>query len=513
MTQDTETMNQNTTTLSSRMLHHFYRDSVALMAIASATEKGEGVIRVGAVMATPANLTILADSDMLPAGLEASPDDLLFVVRATSEQAAQDALDAAEAGLTAVQSTGTLDEEKPGTVREGIAAAEAAAPESPPNLVAVSIAGTYAPVVAEQALREGLHVLCFSDNVSVEDEVRLKELAVDKRLLLMGPDCGTAIIDGVPLGFANVVARGSVGIVAASGTGAQEVSRLLDLAGAGVSQLIGVGGRDLSQEVGGLMSGLALDLLEADEGTEVVVVVSKPPAPAVADALLERLSRIAVAGKPVVACFLGLQDSDPNGPGVVVRGTLEGGAIAAARLAGHELAIQDLAAGSPSSPASPAADRVLGLYTGGTLASEAKIILGRAGVDCEILDLGDDRYTAGRPHPMIDPQARAERIVAAGSDATAGTVLLDVVLGHGASADPATPVAEAVAEARRTAEADGRRLEFVASVCGTARDPQGLERQRTILREAGIVLADTNAAAARFAAAASSAAHTTGATR
>ncbi len=481
--------------LSTRVLHHFYRDSVALMAIASATEKREGVIRVGAVMATPANLGILADSDMLPAGLDAVPDDLVFVVRGTSEEVVQDALDAAEAGLTAVESRGTVEEERPGTIREGIAFAEAADPESPPNLVAVSIAGTYAPIVAEQAIRSGLHVLCFSDNVSVEDEVRLKRLAVENRVLLMGPDCGTAILDGVPLGFANVVARGPVGIVAASGTGAQEVSRLLDLAGTGVSQLIGVGGRDLSEEVGGIMAGFALDLLEADEGTEVVVVVSKPPAPAVADALLDRLSGIAAAGKPVVACFLGLEDGDPDGPGVVVRGTLEGGAVAAARLAGHELVVQD------ATTLEPVPGRVLGLYTGGTLASEAKILLKRAGVECEILDLGDDRYTAGRPHPMIDPQARAERIAATGSDPGIGIVLLDVVLGHGASPDPATPVAEAVAEARRAAEADGRRLEFVASVCGTGRDPQGLDRQRGILREAGIVLADTNASAVRFVAA------------
>lgn len=478
--------------LSTRILHHFYRDSVALMAIASATERGEGVIRVGAVMATPANLSILADSDMLPPELEATPDDLVFVVRATSEKAAQNALDAAEAGLTAAESTHALEEEQPGTVREGLAAAEAA-DGAPPNLATVSIAGTYAPIVVEQALRENLHVLCFSDNVSLDDEVRLKAIAIEKRLLLMGPDCGTAILDGIPLGFANVVARGRVGIVAASGTGAQEVSRLLDLAGAGVSQLIGVGGRDLSEEVGGVMSGLALDLLEADEDTDVVVVVSKPPAPAVADALLERLGAMAAAGKPVVACFLGLEDSDPQGPGVVVRGTLEGGAIAAAGLAGHGLDSPDVVGGPRP------AGRVLGLYTGGTLASEAKILLTRAGIACEILDLGDDRYTAGRPHPMIDPRARADKIVEAGSDPSVGTVLLDLVLGHGASQDPATPVAEAVAEARAIAESDGRELSFVASVCGTARDPQGIDRQRSILREAGVVLAETNAAAARVA--------------
>ncbi|MEO6943087.1 MAG: hypothetical protein ABI053_00060 [Lacisediminihabitans sp.] len=488
---------QSDTFLSSRVLHHFYRDSVALMAIASKTEKRDGVILVGAVMATPSNLGILAASDMLPADLDAAPDDLVFVVRGESDEVTLQALDAAEASLTAVETAGAIEKQRPGTVSEGIAAANADRPEAPPNFAAISVAGTYAPIVAEQAIRQGLNILCFSDNVAIDDEIRLKKLAIANNVLFMGPDCGTAIIDGIPLGFANVVKRGTVGMVAASGTGAQEVSRLLDLAGVGVSQLIGVGGRDLSKEVGGVMAEFALDLLAEDEGTEVIIVVSKPPAAEVADQLLDRLERISSNGKPVIACFLGMDDADPAGgaPGVVVRGTLEGGAIAAARLANHELTITDL------DPREPIPGRVLGLYTGGTLASEAKILLHRAGVDCEILDLGDDQYTAGRPHPMIDPEARADKIVAAGSDSSVGIILLDVVLGYGASADPASPVAVAVEKARAMAASDGRKLEFVASVCGTSADPQGIERQRSILRTSGIILAETNASAVRFVAA------------
>lgn len=483
-------MTENTV-LSSRVLPHFYRDSVALMAIASTTEKRDGIVRVGAVMATPSNLGILADSDMLPADLAAAPDDLVFVVRGADTETVDAALDAAVAGLTAVDAGSASQEVRPGTIAEGIAAAEAA--EAPANLVAISVAGTFAPIVAEQSLRDGLHVLCFSDNVSVDDEVRLKRLAADKRLLMMGPDCGTAIIDGVPLGFANIVASGSVGLVAASGTGAQEVSRLLDAAGAGVSQLIGVGGRDLSAEVGGIMANLALDFLVDDSDTTVIAVVSKPPAPEIATALLERLASIAKAGKPVVACFLGLEDRDENG--VLVRGTLEGGALAAAALAGHPFEVVDAQATVHPK------GRVLGLYTGGTLASESKIILKRAHVEAEVIDLGDDEYTAGKPHPMIDPEGRAERIAAAGSDATVGTLLIDLVLGHGANADPAAPVAAAVREAKAAATAAGRELLVIGSVCGTAGDPQGIDRQRRALADAGVVLAQTNAAAARLAAA------------
>lgn len=482
-----------TTVLRARVLPRLYRDSVALMALAASTEKRAGVRRAGAVMATPGNLEILGRSDMLPADLAAAPDDLLLVVRADDAEVADDALAAAEAGLTAAeqQSGGARAEQAPQSIAEGLASAEGV------TLATVSTPGTYAAVVAEQALRRGLHVFCFSDNVPVADEVRLKRLAVERGLLLMGPDCGTAILDGVPLGFANVVRRGSVGIVAASGTGAQEVSCLLDSAGAGVSQLVGVGGHDLGTDVGGLMTHQALGMLAADPETEVVVVVSKPPAAAVADALLARLADL---GKPAVACLLGLPDAD--GP-VPVRGTLEGGALAAAALAGHPFAVPD------AEPGAPVAGRVLGLYTGGTLAGEAAVILGRAGVEAEILDLGDDEYTRGRPHPMIDPSARADRVAEAGSRADVGIVLVDLVLGHGAAADPATPLAEAVRTARAAAVADGRELLVVGAVCGTAGDPQGIDRQRAVLRDAGVELHPSHAAAVRSVAARAATAVTT----
>jgi FdrA protein len=480
----------STEALCARIRPRLYRDSVALMALAATVQKREGVLRVGAVMATPANLQILDRSGMKPTDLVAAPDDLLLVVRAVDEPTAQAALEVAEAGLTATESTGAARAEvAPQTVAEGLAVGARA------TLATISTPGTYAPVVVEQALREGLHVFCFSDNVPIEDEVRLKKTALERGLLLMGPDCGTAVIDGVPLGFANVVSPGPVAIVAASGTGAQEIACLLDDAGIGLSQLIGVGGRDLSSAVGGLMTGLALDLVAEEDATEVVVVVSKPPAEKVAEQLLERLASL---GKPVVACLLGLEDSD--GP-VIVRGTLEGGAAAAAALLGRDLALGQ--AGAAPAHAQPTAGTggVLGLYTGGTLAAEARILLDRAGVVAEVLDLGDDQYTAGRPHPMIDPAARADHVARAGTRTDVALVLVDLVLGHGASSDPATPLADAVRAARAAAREDGRDLHVVGSVCGTTADPQDLAAQRRILQDAGVLVHRSNAAAVRYAAA------------
>ncbi|MEO5608222.1 MAG: acyl-CoA synthetase FdrA [Ornithinibacter sp.] len=478
------------TTLGAKVFPRLYRDSVTLMAMAASVEKHDGIIRVGAVMATPANLEILERSGMRPPDLQAAPDDLVIVVRGVDDEVVTAGLEAAEQSLTTVEDThGTRTEQAARTIAEGLAAAQRDGRDRP-TMATISTPGTYAPIAVEQALKAGLHVFCFSDNVALEDEVRLKALAVDNSLLMMGPDCGTAIIDGVPLGFANVVTPGPVGIVAASGTGAQEISTLLDRAGSGVSQLIGVGGRDLSAEVGGVMTDLGLTILAKDEATQVVVVVSKPPCSVVASGLLARMADL---GKPAVACLLGVADSD-DGP-VAVRGTLEGGAQAAARLAGHPL---DVGA-SPTLPPAPGAPGVLGLYTGGTLAAETSIILRREGVQAQVLDLGDDEYTTGRPHPMIDPAARADRVAEVGSQSHIGILLVDLVLGHGASADPATPLADAVRTARSAAEQDGRELVVLASVCGTAADPQGFDAQRAILESAGVLVHPSNAAAARSA--------------
>ncbi|MBO0921429.1 hypothetical protein J1G42_11385 [Cellulomonas sp. zg-ZUI222] len=476
-----------TGTLAARVLPRLYRDSVTLMALASSLERRDGVTRVGAVMGTPGNLAVLERSGMRPDGLTPAPDDLVLVVRGLDAGSVTGALDAGEAGLVAVaDDSGTRREHAPRTVAEGLAVGHGA------TVAVVSTPGGYAPVVVEQALRAGLHVLCFSDNVSTADEVRLKRLAVRSGLLLMGPDCGTAILDGVPLGFANAVRPGPLGIVAASGTGAQEVACLLHRSGTGVSQLVGVGGRDLSAEVGGAMTGPALDLLGADGATEAVVVVSKPPAPHVARSLLARLADL---GKPAVACLLGEADTDGAVP---VHGTLEGAARAAARLVGATLDV-DLAA-PVTAPRAPAARGVLGLYTGGTLAAEARVVLARAGVAGQVLDLGADEYTVGRPHPMIDPSARAAQVVAAGGRSDVGILLVDVVLGFGAAADPVTPLARAVEDAVRAALDDGRDLVVLGSVCGTEADPQGLDAARSALADAGVLVHPSTAGAARTAA-------------
>jgi len=354
------------------------------------------------------------------------------------------------------------------------------------NLALISVPGVYAAAEATKALAAGLHVMVFSDNVPVADEVRLKQLARERGLFALGPDCGTAILGGVPLGFANAVPRGRIGIAAASGTGLQAVTCHLAAAGEGVSHAIGLGGRDLSDDVGGLMLEPALAALAADPATSVICVIGKPPGPMTAKKIDGWLAAL---GKPWIAHFTG---------GV---STLEDTAHAAVALArgerhrpvGFTIPNDDVARLVTDAAASLSSGRrfVRGVYAGGTLAQEAAALLPGGH---RVVDLGDDAYTVGRPHPMIDGTIRREWIVKDAADPTTAVILLDVVLGYGAHPDPAGELLAAIERARREGVA------VVASVCGTDGDPQGLARQTTTLARAGVIVMPSNAQAARLAA-------------
>ena len=493
------------TALRARVFASSYRDSVELMRIAAELERLPGITRAGLVMGTTANRAVLLEAGLLSAVPDtAGANDLIAAVAASDQGLADAALDRAAALLTTPPVDVARGREAfvPTTLAEALSVA-------PANLALISTPGTYATAEALKALKRGLHVFLFSDNIAIEEEIELKTLAVKKGVLLMGPDCGTAIIDGIPLGFVNAVARGSVGLVGASGTGLQQVTCLIDRLGAGVSQAIGVGGRDLDERVGGTMMLAALDLLAADPGTSVIVLLSKPPAPAVAERVL---AKARAAGKPVVVNFLGSDPSLARRAGAIPAVTLEDAARAAVALSRGEapLAADDgddeamLAARAETAKLAKGQRCVRGLYSGGSLAYEAKVVLkhvlGDAAKNSTIVDLGDDEYTVGRPHPMIDPRLRYEHIVATGSDEEAAVLLLDIVIGYASHPDPAGALAPAIARARDIAERAGRYLAVVASICGTDRDAQGLARQESTLVAAGVLVQPSNARAARLAA-------------
>jgi FdrA protein len=457
-----------------RTLPDRYADSVRLMGIARALRDRDGVSACEVAMGTPANLAALA---ALGADAHAGPGDV--VVAVDGEDGLGDAVLAEVQRLLAGGGAASSGDDGPAPART-LAATEGG------NVALVSVPGEYATLEAHRALTRGLHVFLFSDHVSLQDEIALKRRGAERGLLVMGPECGTAMLAGVGLGFANVVRSGPVGVVAAAGTGAQEVACLIDAAGGGVSHIIGVGGRDLSTAVGGIMVRQGLAMLAADDQTETLLLVAKEPE------ALDALAGTVPDGMGAVAALVGW-DGDIDG--WEVHPTLEAAALAAA----------GAAAPGDGGDVRARPGRVLGLFSGGSLAHEACVVLepllGPVATEPEavegdghaVIDLGTERYTQGRPHPMVDLGIRLELLEAVAGDGRTACVLLDVVCGHGAHADPASDLAPAVARA-----AEGAAV--VARVCGTAADPQDAGRQAATLREAGAVVAPSNAAAARLAA-------------
>jgi FdrA protein len=507
-----------------RLFTDAYLDSVVQLSGTRAMRQAEGVDWAAAAMATAANLDALKREGFRPEDWEgARANDLFIAVRAESQAALDDAIVAGEQamfGARASRSGSDPAKRPPRTLTEALRRA----PDS--NVAVISVPGDYAALEAHKALSAGLDVLLFSDNVPLTAEVELKQRAERLGHFMMGPGAGTAMLGGIGLGFANVTgaeathdASGCVGVVAAAGTGAQEAMSLLDRWGVGVSHVIGLGGRDLSHAVGGRMARMALGVLAEDERTEAILLVSKPPAPEVARTVLQ-----AVAGKPLVAALIGLRSPIDVPAEVVLASTLETGVVAALQAMGRPA--PDTAGGLAAQVAAAidnvAEQRTLirGLFSGGTLCYESLAILsrllGRHGarpvysntpLDSEhglpapqgshlCLDLGEEEYTRGRPHPMIDPESRIEQLQRHGGDPDVAAIILDVVLGYGAHADPAAELAPVCAEI--TAHGGPR---VVTYVLGTHGDPQGFAAQRQTLKDAGCIVTETAARASLAAAA------------
>jgi succinyl-CoA synthetase alpha subunit len=486
-----------------------YFDSVTLMRVGKELAGLPGVADAAVVMGTKSNKAILHSSGLLISKFdEAGDTDLLLAVKARTQPAANTALASVDGLLTkATHQAGTTDgEARPSS----LAAALQVMPEA--NLAMVSVAGRYAGDVARSALESGLHVMLFSDNVPLETEIALKKFARKMGLLVMGPDCGTAIINGVPLAFANVVNRGCIGIVAAAGTGLQEVSCLISNAGAGISQAIGTGGRDVKQEVGGIMFIAALKALAGDKQTRVILLVSKPPHPEV----LRRIERVTKGiRKPIVALFLGAE-TRKGGPSTLEEAALQAVALTRAQNpdeAASQLAVRDREINKLAKRAAtgrkPGQKYLRGLFSGGTFCAEAQVLFRAVLKDLfsnapirgvkplrnslvsqknTVIDLGEDEFTVGRPHPMIDYSLRNRRILQEAEDPETAVILLDVVLGYGANPDPAAELSSVLRQA-------AAKVSVICSITGTDQDPQNRGRVEAALRKAGAAVMPSNAAA------------------
>ncbi|VEB88717.1 membrane protein FdrA [Citrobacter koseri] len=469
-----------------------FQDSVSLMIISRKLSEHPEVDQVSVMMGTPANKSMLDSTGFWHDDFaDATPNDICVAVRTEGEQPGILDLirEQLEKELNAMTNAS-------GSSHQLIKARrwESACQKLPQaNLLLVSVAGEYAASVAREGLLANKNVMLFSDNVPLEQEVELKTMARERGLIVMGPDCGTAMIAGSPLAFANVLPEGGIGVIGASGTGIQEVTSQIALHQQGISHAIGLGGRDLSAEVGGISALTALDMLAADDATRVIAFVSKPPSPQVRTRIIAAMQNV---GKPVVALFLGRQPEQRREGNVWLANSLSDAAQLAVLLmrVAQQRRIQPEVAGKG----------IYGLYAGGTLAAEAAMLLSAGlgvpvseshdqGVMLEagghrIVDLGDDSYTLGRPHPMIDPTTRSIEIEKLTAMPTVGVLLLDVVLGYGACADPAGAVVEAIEQVRAKRAAP---LVVIATLTGTDADPQGRSGQAEKLREAGIAVVET----------------------
>lgn len=489
-----------------------YFDSVSLMSLSTKANQIEGVEQAIIAMGTEMNKEVIRNVGLITPEVEAAKtSDLMIVVKGENEAACESAFGSIEELLTKknTNNKGT-SEIKYSTIKS---AAEHI-PEA--NIAVIAVNGAYAPREARKALENNLHVMMFSDNVSIEDEIELKSIAHEKGLLMMGPDCGTAIIGNIALCFANAVRKGNIGIVGASGTGSQEISVRIHEFGGGITQLIGTGGRDLSEEVGGIMMLDGIKALEEDEATKVIVLVSKPPAPSVEEKVL---AQIKLCTKPVVVWFVGGDEEKVTKAGGHFAKMSKEAALKAVLLAGaDESKLNKRALNLPlieevRTKLKPEQKYIRGLFSGGTLCDEAMHIAmekfddvySNIQRDAEFrlkdikvsqshtfIDFGDDQFTQGKPHPMIDPSTRIERFIQEAKDPSVGVIVMDFVLGFGAHEDPVGAMLPAIIEAKQLAENEGRHLEIIGYILGTELDSQNIEGQINKLLAAGATHASSS---------------------
>ena len=506
-----------------KILPNIYRDSVALMKISSKLCDLPGISKASVIMATKANIELLNEVGLLEENISPQPNNLLVAIQGNDEEIIGVAFKQVEKSINEAGAQ-ALNHGEQTLTPQSIEMALDEFPEA--QLALISCPGEYAESEAQKALNLGLDVMIFSDNVSIEGELALKEYAANSDQLVMGPDCGTVILNGVPLGFANVVRPGNIGIVGASGTGLQQISCLVDQLGGGVSQAIGTGGRDLHAKVGGLSMLKGIQILAIDDATEIITLVSKPPSPKIADKILNEARK---CGKPVVVSFLGADLAAITGDNLFPVETLEQAAHTAFLLSQGRKSTNDLLPRHTIensiiqevvSSFSDTQRYVRGLYSGGTFSYEAMLLLGLdvgpmnsasplsgehklndiwLSTGNTVIDLGDDLFTRGRPHPMIDCRLRNDRILQEAKDPETAVILLDVVIGHGSHHDPAGEMVGSIQDAKAAAQKLGNRLAFVTFVCGTKSDPQNLVEQKKKLRDVGAIVLESNAQAVRLA--------------
>jgi len=491
-----------------------YYDSVFLMSVNARILKMQGIQQTAVLMGSPANKQLLADIGIQGADIDAAqPNDLIVAVIADSTFIVNQVLDNMDVWLNAIQAEVPVSLLH--TLEDGLAA------KSNADLVVISVPGEYAAREARKALNAGLNVFIFSSNVSIDDELKLKQLAKQRGLLVMGPDCGTSLIGGVGIGFTNVIEKGGIGAIGAAGTGLQEFTAQVHNYGYGISHAIGTGSHDISDQIGGLTTLAALEALEEDVNTQVIAIISKPPGTATLKNLLEKFD---LCQKPVIGCFLGVEPGDVSGrKNLKPARTIDEAVRLAINVSGNPtpldagLSPEDLERLSEEKAGWASEQKYLrGILAGGTFCYQSQQIMREAGITVysnnpldpknklkhpdksiqhSLVDMGDEFYMVGKPHPMIDGTMRRQRIIAESHDPQMAVLYLDFILGYNASMDPVGELVDAIDEAKRVYKQHGGSLTIVASICGTKGDLQDLNFQVKMLHDAGVLVYDSNAQA------------------
>jgi FdrA protein len=495
-----------------------YYDSVFLMGVNNRLSQVEGVKQTAVLMGSDRNKMLLEDIGIRGTALEnAQPNDLIVAVIAETPEIVKSVLNDLDDALSAVDEGATTAQLH--TLEDGLVEKPLA------NLAVLSIPGEYVYREARKALEANLNLFIFSSNVSLEEELKLKRFAAERKLLVMGPDCGTSILGGTGIGFANVVRRGTIGAIGPSGTGLQEFTTQIHNSGYGISHAIGTGSHDLSAEIGAITTLMALEALEEDPQTDIIAIIAKPPDRKVLEILVERTKR---CGKTVIGCFLGMSDiTDLATIGFYCARTIDDAARKTIQVISGgedeqkiELTRQERDSAKIRRQNWSSEQRFLrGLFAGGTFSYQSQQILEEAGFTVysnaplnplyklarieesrahTLIDMGDDDYTLGRPHPMIDGTMRNRRLLSEGQDPTVAVILLDFILGFNASKDPVGDLLDSIIVAKQTRKEHGGELTVVASICGTDSDLQDLGHQKEMLENAGVIVFQTNARAALF---------------
>jgi len=493
---------------------NFFRDSVQMMQFSQQLKDEQGVIDAAIVMGTDLNKNTLKKMGLLTEdGISATENDTLITINCQDENSLNNAVQKAEQLLT---SDITKSKNEFNDLSSALDAFDNA------NMASLSIPGQFVKEMATELIRKQLHLFVFSDHVPLEDEILLKNLALENNVLFMGPEAGTSILNGTVFGFGNRIRSGSVGIIGASGTGIQESSTMIDLFGEGISHAIGVGGRDLRNDIGGMMTMKTMEVFEDDPNTKAVLLVSKPVGDDVRNKIINKINNF--SKKNYVLCLIGDNENREDSAKIKFSKSIQISVLKILKYVNDDAykKIKDVVrkqvddsiklAKSLSSDLNNDQRFVRGFFAGGTLCYESKIILEQmigkvysnlssddeysikgnaASKENTLIDFGEEEFTSARPHPIIDPLLRKNRILEDADDPNVGVIIIDIICGINAAKNTMAFHAETIKKAIENAKEKGRRLSVFAYICGTEKDVS--ENELKLLTDSGAKLFTSNA--------------------